>query len=147
MANPQIPQGVLNRLTAAINYPDFPTLNVTASYLGKEGISITFDGPITTPIETMTGIVQSPEPYQKVSVAIHLLKTQALANAYKTQLEQLSLIGDGTIITDANHNLGAYQLSNMTIFNVNPVKFDGMDAGWIVMMNGIYYVNAGLWNF
>ncbi len=145
MGNPIVPQGVLNRIRASVTIPSATALNVTASYLGREGISLTFDGVVTTPIETMTGLVMSPEPYQRVTVGIHLLKTQALANAYKAQLESLSLIGDVTIKPDAIA-LDPYQVSNTTIYNVSPLKFDGTDAGWSVMLVGIYYINSQLWS-
>lgn len=145
MSNPIVPQGVLNRLRASATFPAFTGLNVSASYLGKDGISLAFDGVVTTPIETMTGLVMSPEPYQRVTVTMHLLKTQALANSFKSQIETSSLIGDVTIKPDAT-TLDPYQLSNVTIYNVSPLKFDGTDAGWVVMMVGIYYVNANLFN-
>ena len=145
MANPIIPQGVLNRLRASATLTQFPGLNITASYLGKEGISLSFEGVVTTPLDTMTGVVQSPEPYQRVTMAAHLIKSQALANAFKTQIELSSLIGDVTIRPDAAQ-LGPYQLSNVAINSVNPLKFDGTDPGWVLMMSGIYYVNSSLWN-
>ena len=106
---------------------------------------MSFEGVVTTPIDTMTGIVQSPEPYQRCTVAVHLIKSQALANAYKTQIELNSLLGDMTVRPDAVA-LGPYELSNVAINGVNPLKFDGTDAGWVVMLSGIYYVNSSLWN-
>ena len=145
MANPIVPQGTLNRLRASITITSFPGLNITASYLGKEGVSLSFDGMVTTPIETMVGVVPSPEPYQKVSVSAHLLKTQALANSWKAQLEALSLIGDITVRSDTT-TLDPYQFSNCYIMNVNPLKFAGDDAGWVISLGGIYYVNSSLWN-
>jgi hypothetical protein len=145
MANPLVPQGTINRLRASVTVTNFTGLNVTASYLGKEGISLSFDGVVTTPIETMTGIVPSPEPYQRVTANIHLLKTQALATAWKQQLERLSLIGQLTVQPDAVA-LDPYQISNSYIYNVAPLKFDGTDAGWVVSVGGIYYVNSDLWN-
>ena len=148
MANPLVPQGVLNRLRASITLSSFPGLNVTASYLGREGISMTFDGVATTPIDTMTGVVQSPEPYQRVTVSAHLLKSQALANAYKTQIELNTLMGDVTVRPDvpSGVGIGPYQLSNTALNTVNPLKFDGTDAGWIIMMSGIYYINSAIWS-
>ena len=145
MANPIVPQGTLNRLRGSLTLPAFTALNVTAPFLGKEGISITFEGVVTTPIETMTGLVMSPEPYQRVSASIHLLKSQTLANSWKRQLETLSLIGDATIKTDAA-TLNPYQLSNTTIYQVAPLSFDGQNAGWTVSIVGIYYINSALWN-
>jgi hypothetical protein len=145
MANPIVPQGTLNRLRGSVTVAGNPGLNVTASYLGKDGISMSFDGAANTAIDTMVGIVQSPEPYQRVTLAIHLLKTQALAELWKQQIESNVLIGDVVIKTDAS-TLNPYQLSNCAVVNVNPLKFDGTDAGWVVMVVGIYYINSQLWS-
>ena len=119
---------------------------MSASYLGKEGISISFDGEATTTIDTMTGVVQSPEPYQRVTMTIHLIKSQALAAAYKAQIELSTLLGDCIIRPDARE-LGPYSLSNGAISNVNPLKFDGTDAGWVLMGRAVYNINDSLWNF
>ena len=145
MANPIVPQGTLNRLRGSVTVPGNTTLNVIASYLGKDGISVSFDGAANTAIDTMVGLVQSPEPYQRVSVAIHLLKTQTLADAWKQTIESNVLIGDISIKTDSAQ-LSSFQLSNCAVMNVNPLKFDGTDAGYIVVLTGIYYINSQLWN-
>ena len=120
MANPLVDQGVLNRLKASVVWNAFPALNVTASFLGKAGITLALEGEASVQIGTMAGIVQSPEPYIPISVVIHLLKTQALSNAYKTQMEASSLIGDGTVWPDVSTGLGSYQISNMSIQGVRP---------------------------
>ena len=145
MANPLVPQGTLNRLLGSVVFTSYPGLNVTASFLGKEGIGLTFDGPITSPLETMTGIVDSPEPYQRVSVTIHMLKSQALANAFKNQIETYSVVGDATVRLDTK-TLGPYQLSNTMLYNVNPLRSNGMDPEWVLSLTGIYYINSALWN-
>lgn len=146
MANPQIPQGTLNRLRGSVTITSFPGLNITASYLGREGISLSFDGMATLSVDTMTGVVQSPEPYQRVTLSVHLLKTQALADLFKQQIESTTLLGEVTVRTDAQA-LSVYQLSNVAVTTVNPMKFDGTDAGFAVVMSGIYYINSSLWNF
>lgn len=146
MANPLVAQGTLNRLRASIIWTSFPNLNVTASYLGKEGISMSFDGDATTTIDTMTGAVQSPEPYQRISISIHLLKSQALAAAFKAQIESSTLLGDLIMYPDAIQ-LPPYSLTNCAISTVNPLKFDGTDAGWILMGRAYYSINSSLWNF
>ena len=144
-ANPQVPQGQLNRLRGSITFSSFPGLNVTASYLGREGLGLNFEGQATLSIDTMTGVVQSPEPYVKASVMVHLIKTQALAALFKAQIENSTLLGDATVRTDAT-SLPPYQLSNCAISTVNAIKIDGTDAGWVIMITGIYYINSALWN-
>jgi hypothetical protein len=145
MPNPNVNQGTLNRLRGSITIPDNTALNITAAYLGKEGISLSFDGAANTVIDTMTGVVQSPEPYQRVTVAAHLLKSQSLANLWKQQVEANVLLGSLTIKSDAQ-TMDPYQISNGAVVNVSPLKFDGTDAGWIIILSGIYYVNSQLWN-
>lgn len=145
MPNPQIPQGALNRLRGSITVAGYPGLNITASYLGREMISLNFEDMVTAPIKTSTGIVPSPEPYQTVAVAAHLLKTQALANLWKSQLELNSLIGDFTVRLDAQA-MDPYQISNGYVLTVAPIRSDGTDAGWVISLGGIYYINSSLWN-
>jgi hypothetical protein len=93
--------------------------------------------------------VQSPEPYQRVTVSSHLIKTQALAAAYKTQLELASLLGDIVVRPDLPSNtagISPYQLSNTAINTVSALKFDGTDDGWRIVMSAIYYINSNYWS-
>jgi hypothetical protein len=96
----------------------------------------------------MTGLVPSPEPYQEADVSVHLLKSQSLSAAWKAQLEANSLIGTLTVWPDVNpaNGLTTYPLSNGMITSVSPLRLDGRDAGWMITLTGIYYVNNDLWN-
>jgi hypothetical protein len=142
--NPFVPQGTLNRLRASFVLSALPALNVTASYLGEEMVRLSFGGGGTTRINTATGQVTSPEPYIPALVRINLLKTQALANAWKAQMELTTLLGDCTIRPDAA-TLGPYQLSNCSMQDVEPLDFNGKAAGWIITVGGTYYINNNLW--
>jgi hypothetical protein len=144
MSNPQIDQGTLNRIRASVTWPSNPALNVTAPYLGKEGISISFDGDVTTTIPSLTGVVQSPEPFQQVTMRIHLLRTQSLARAYRTQAESTSLLGVCTVRTDSD-SFPPYQFANAAIASVQEMKLDGTDSGWVITVRAIYYINNSLW--
>ena len=147
ISNPFTPQGTLNRLRASIIWDDFPQLNVTPSFLGKAGISFAPESDFTTEIETMTGIVQSPEPYVMGSVTINLLRTQALADAYKAQAEQNTVFGNCTVRPDVGPGgLSPYQLYNMAYKSLRELSFAGSDPGYVVVLRGYYPVNAGLWN-
>src|SRR6185503_10613982 len=114
MANPLQDQGTLNRLKASVVIPALPGLNVTAPFLGKEAIRLALNGTATTRINTMTGQVTSPEPYMAATITINLLRPQALAAAFKQQMETTSLIGDITVYTDTP-NFGNYPFSNCSI--------------------------------
>lgn len=144
MANPLVPQGTLNRLRGSIVIPLFPQLNITASFLGKEGISISFEGDTTTTIPTMTGVVQSPEPYQMARIAAHMLKSQSLAALWEAQRLSLSLIGDVVLTTDSL-TMPKYILSNCSIMNVDEIKANGDNAEYGIVISGIYLINASLW--
>jgi len=147
VSNPGVIQGNLNRLKASVVWALFPALNVTASFLGKGGIGLGFEGVASAQFGTMTGIVQSPEPYQPVSLTINLLKPQALSDAYKTQLELNSIIGAGTVWPDvASGGLSSYQLSNMAIQNVRELSFAGEDPSYVITLKGVYAINNALWN-
>lgn len=145
MANPQVQQGTLNRLRASVVYAGFAALNITAAYLAREGISMAFDNDAGLLIGTMTGGVTSPEPYQMATVTIHMLKTQALSNAYKAQFETLVNVGDFQVIPDAA-TLDNYQLSNGILQGVQEMTLDGNQPGFVVRLKGIYFTNASLYN-
>lgn len=143
--NPLVPQGSLSRIIASVVWSSFPQLNVTAPFLGKAGISLAFEGVITTFIDTMTGGVKSPEPYQRANLTMNLLKTQPLAAAYKAQLETLASLGNGVVRPDTTA-LGVYPLTNCAIENVETLRFNGEDAGWVVTVKGYYNINAALFD-
>lgn len=146
MANQLVALGVLNRLKASILWADLPALNVTASYLGKAGISLALEGQASAQLPAMTGVVQSPEPYLPISVVLHLLKTQALSEAYKTRMELNALLGDGTVWPDVSAGLGPYQISNMAIESVGQLDMSGGDPVYPVTCKGIYYINSNLFD-
>ena len=142
--NPLITQGTLNRLRGSVVYSNNATLNVTAPYLAREAISVSFDGDAGMLIPTLTGGVTSPEPYQMANITINLIKSQALANVYKTQIETNVNVGDVSVISDSA-TLGDYQFTNCVIRGVRDVTFDGNVAGFVVTLTGVYSVNSALW--
>jgi|SRR5581483_5325364 len=148
MGNPLIDQGILNRIKATVTWTNFPDLNVTAPFLDKEGITLRLEGQASMQHDTMTGLVQSPEPYLAVSVVIALLRTQPLSDAYKTQMEALSLIGPGTVYPDvsAGAGLSPYQLQNMSIQSVGDLLLNGSTPIYGVTCRGFYVVNNNLFN-
>ena len=145
MASPLIPQGTLNRLRGSVVFGSNPTLNVTAPYLAKQAISIAFEGDAGLLIPTLTGGVTSPEPYQMATITINLLKSQALSNVYKAQIEANVNVGDIAVIADSA-SLSDYELTNCIIKGVRDITFDGDVAGFVVTITGIYNVNGSLWN-
>lgn len=146
MANPLIPQGTLNKLTGTVQVIAFPQLNALASNLGAEGISLSFEGESSGYFGTMTGAVPSPNPYQMVTLTLHLLKTQQLGGLWELQRQTTTSIGDVVVTTDATSTLGPYPLSNCTIKNVNELSFAGTTPEYVVTVQGVYYENSALFN-
>lgn len=144
-SNPQIAQGTLNRLRGSVVIPSYPNLNVTAPFLGPQGIGISFEGETTLLLPTMTGTVTSPAPYQMATVTLALLKTQSLSSLWETQRQTLSTIGDITVTPDTS-TLPTYTFNNCAISNVRELSFAGSDAGFVVTVMGYYQVNNSLWS-
>lgn len=144
MANPNVNLGQLNRLIASITWASFPTLNVTASFLNREGISLAFEGEATNILGAMAGTVLSPAPYQMVTCTINLLKTQGLAAQYEAQRQTNTVLGNGVVRPDAL-TLPPYQLINMAIEGVRELGFSGESAGYTVTTRGYILINNTLW--
>lgn len=145
MPNPLINQGQLNRIRGSVTWASNGSLNVTAPYLTKAGIRLALQGESTNFIPTMTGMVTSQEVYMPIECTINLVKTQSLANAYKTQMETLATIGDGTVRPDlTSGGIGSYQIINCAIKSVRELDFSGQDAGFVVLIGGYYLVNSAL---
>lgn len=144
MATPVV-QGNINRLRASISFPDHPELNITPAYLGKEMFSLALQGEATHPIPTATGIVNSPEPYQIAEFTAHVLRTNGLGDRFKKQKEKNSILGDSVIRSDTSA-FSDYNLTNCSIKSVDPIKFNGEDAGWMIHFQGAYQINSDLYN-
>jgi len=145
VANPQIPQGTLNRLRGAVIWTSFPALNVTAPFLGREGISLGFEGNMTDYVDTLTGAVTSPTPYVAARLTLNLLKTQGLSDAYKQQMETSTLLGEGQVRPDTT-TLGPYTITNCGIEGLDELRLNGEVAGFVVRVRGYYVVNNQLWS-
>ncbi len=146
MGNPLVDQGVLNRILGSVVWTNFPGLNVTASFLGAEGINFRRTTPATTQHRTMTGVVQSPEPTMEVELYIALLKTQSLSQDYEAQMVANSVLGPGVVYPDVSTGLAQMQLQNMAIRDIGELLFNGSTPLYGVTCSGFYVVNNDLWN-
>lgn len=151
MANPLTRQGMLNRIRGSVVVATYPQLTVTAPYLGKEGISFQLEGESNLLLNTMTGAVSSPEPYQLATVTLHLLKTQSLAMAYQAQMLLTTNINIVTVIPDVDSgilNTGGIEpfvLTNTVISSVQEMSFNGTNAEMIVRLRGTVTLNSLLY--
>jgi hypothetical protein len=148
MPNPLIAQGSLNRLRASIVWPGNSSLNVTASFLARRGISLALDGDTTTFIDTMTGAITSPQPYMMITCNVHMIRTAQLCTLYKNQMESTALLGDGVIRPDlaAGVGLSPYNVVNCAIQGVAEMSFAGDDADFQVRIRGYYLINSSMWD-
>lgn len=145
MANPMIKPGTLNRVRATAKFTDHPELNVSASYLAKEGIELSPQGNITEFHAAMTGAVQSPQPYIIMQARIHILRSQALGTQYKKQWEANASIGDVKLYSDSSV-FGDFEIYDTAITSVADMSFAGGDPGVAVTITGTYYVNSEMWD-
>lgn len=142
MAATQVPQGNLNRLLASVTMANFPELNITSGYLGTEGIRLAFDGNATELLNTMTGMVSSPAPYQPCTLTIAIVKSTPMSDLYKQQFVNTTLIGLITVWPDATQ-LTPFNLQNMALESVREMLFNGTEPVVMVTMRGYYQVNQG----
>lgn len=146
MPNPLIEQGIINRILGSVTWASFPGLNVTAPFLDKDGITLRKEGEASLQHGTMTGLVQSPEPYMPVTVVIALLKTQQLSDQYKSQMESNSVLGQGTVFPDVSTGLTPYALYNMSIQSVGELIFNGTTPIFAVSCRGYWPINNSLFS-
>lgn len=143
--NPGVALGTLNRLISAVHVLSNPALNITAPYVGRNGIRVRSDRRAVVFIDAMTGMVTSPEPYIPVTVTAQLLRTQSLALAWKSRLVQNALIGQITAFPDTTPFL-PMDVYNCAFEDFDPMNWDGTDPHFTVTLYGTYYINNTMWN-
>jgi hypothetical protein len=149
MAGPYTPvaQGNLNRLLGSITFiGDLTTLNVYSGNLGTEGIRLSFDGNATDLLNTMTGMVTSPAPYQPCTLTVALVKSadNQLANLYKRQFINNTIMGQVTVFPDlVRGSFDTFVLQNVALESIREMAFNGTEAVIVVTMRGYYQVNQG----
>jgi hypothetical protein len=136
------PPGVLNRLRASVTYKDFPQLNVTSSFLTTEGIRLALEGNATDLLPAMVSLVSSPAPYLSASITMSLVRSSTLAQIYKTQIEDTTLVGLITIWPDTDV-LPPFIINNVALESVREMAMAGMEAAMVVTARGYYNVNTG----
>lgn len=151
MAITPIPQGVLDRFSATVAFPDagaLQSLTITAAMLGTEGIRLAFDSNATELLPTMTGMVPSPAPYQQCTLTIALVKSEPVANQFIQQLQTLTtLIGAITVYPDVDPSiLQPFHLLNMALETIRELSFAGNEATVVVTLRGYILVNQGFFN-
>lgn len=145
MANPLVQQGTLNRLLTSLVVSSYPALNVTSSYMGSGFATLELPAPFADLIPTATGGVTSDEPYVIGTITVDILRSQALSNAWLTQAQTESSIGQVTVYPDSKA-FSESTLDNCVIKSIHPGVFNGKDPVVRVVIDGIFYLNENLWN-
>lgn len=145
MPNPRIPQGVINRVRASIDFPDYPALRISASFLTPEGITLDI-GPLGEPIPAMTGVVSSPQPYAMVTMTAYLQRSQALAQLFRDQIEKNTYLNTAKLYSDTS-TLGDFTLNDVQIINLGSIPMNGKNADFPLSFTGTWYINEDMWNF
>jgi hypothetical protein len=143
--NPLVVQGVINLAVAHIVWDATPALNVGPAHLGRGGIRLALRGQASRQIETLTGLVQSPQPYMMIDITINLLRTQILGNLYKIRMETNSLIGAGTVYGDTRI-YGPYPILNASIQEIREQDYSGENPLVPVTVSGYYLTNNLMWS-
>ncbi len=144
VGNPLVAQGTLNRLRGSVVVASYDTLNVTASYLSKRAIGMELVGDFTQLLETMTGLVTSPEPYVPADVTISLLKTQNLSALWIAQAQLNTVLGNITVHPDTSA-FPDFDFLNVSITRINRFAFDGTEPTCDITLRGYYPINSSLW--
>lgn len=143
--NPMVAQGSLNKVRAHIVVPAYPTLNISPSYMGDDGFTLDIDEDMVRQIKTMTGLVNSPEPYVEATCTINLLRTQALSLQWMQQAENTAQIGRIVAHSDSAAFTGR-TVHNCSILKVQPGRMNGSTATVDAIIRGVYYVNNSMWS-
>ncbi|MHA1063415.1 hypothetical protein ACR9GP_05835 [Enterobacter ludwigii] len=145
MPNPRIPQGVINRVRASIDFPDYPALRISASFLTPEGISVS-NGQLGEPIPSMTGVVSSPQPYTQMTITAHLQRSQSLAQLFRNQIEKNTFLNTAKLYSDSSV-LGDFTLNDVQITGLDGLNMNGKNADFAVQFTGTWYINEDMWIF
>lgn len=145
MANPNIIPAPLNRVRANVNIPSAQNLNVTAPYLGEDGISATFAGDVATQLMGLVSTVNSEEPYVVSQININLIKSLALATQWMQRIQDSPSLGSVTIISDTA-TFPSLTFYNCVITKVGDVSMAGKQAQFQITISGYWAISNDLFS-
>ena len=142
--NPNLIPSNLNRIRGTVLVPGNATLNITAPYLGKEGITISPQSAVVTQMQGMTTVVNSEEPYQIVQVTAAVMKSLALSAAYIDQIKNSPTLGTVTVTPDTTV-LAPFTLYNVAIVNWGQMSMAGVQPDFVITFQGLLPISNDLW--
>jgi hypothetical protein len=141
---PNVVQGNLNRAAVHIVVTSYPALSLTASTMTKGGAHLTYEGDAVTQIQTMTGVVDSPEPFLMTTLVVNILRTQPVANGWILQQASQATIGNVECYPDAS-SYAPTIIQNCAIQNIDNGPYDGTDPTVRLTLRGQVQINATMW--
>lgn len=144
MANPNLIPSPLNRVRANVSIPAYADLDVTAPYLGAEGISVSFQGNVATQLMGLTSTINSEEPYVPSQIRVSLIKSLALSAQWIKQIQDSPTIGTVTVQSDTAQ-FPSITFYNCVITNVADVSMAGKQAEFQITISGYWSVSNDLW--
>jgi len=76
---------------------------------------------------------------------VHLVRCQALASLFRTQIEASTYVNGAKLYTDSSV-LGDFTLRDVQIIGIEPINLNGSNADFILSMTGVYDINSDMWN-
>lgn len=144
IGNNYVPQGNLNIIAVHIAIANYPNLDVTASYMTKTMAHITPQAGAVVRYETATGVVNSPMPYVRADLVMHLNRAQPLATAWFSQWQNTAILGQITAFSDSI-TYPVTILQNCVISGFDPGAFDGQDPSVQITLDCVLPLNQALW--
>ncbi len=135
---------IINKTLTKIAFNDYPSLNVNASHLSAEGISLNIDSPSTTPLDGMTQVVQSVQAYMKLSITINILKTSNLYMEWFSQVMQSCYVGSVTLYCDSK-SMTELTIQNCAISSLDSIALNGTTAYVPFKVTGSIDINKSCW--
>jgi hypothetical protein len=144
IGNPNITQGMLNRVRGHLVVADFPGLAITASNMSRSMIQITFEDDSVDKIKTAVGFVDAPNVFLQTQVVVGILRSQTLSGNWLAQMQQDSSIGQVSIYSDSSV-FPTIILTHCSIMHVDPGPYDATNPEVKVIVVGQFNVNNNLW--
>lgn len=135
--------GTLNRALTHITLAAFPNLNIGVGNMGPSLAMLSFEGDFADQPEVAAGVVPSPAIFVMGTVSVGVLRTQALGNAWFTQLLATSVLGTITTYPDSTA-FSPITLSDCVVKSFDPGAYDGRDPVIKMILRGAFYPNGNM---
>lgn len=91
---------ILNKLLSKVIFSDATQLNVSASDLGEQMISVSIEDDVVSRLRAATGTVASASIYVQLNINIHVLKTSPVFESYAKAILGNAIVGGTVTVYD-----------------------------------------------